>query len=86
MAASKIPVPDLPPAQKDRFFGMLRSRVQRRRNGEDVKLWDETIEKVAAESLEEQRRRFYWLLNLGTSRIVSHTPPEAPDPSSAFPE
>jgi len=48
----------------DPFYDLQRSRLKRLENGEKVTIWDETSEKVAAESLQQQRRRFDFLLRL----------------------
>jgi hypothetical protein len=48
----------------DLFYDLQRSRLQRLQNGEKVTIWDETMGKAAAESLEQQRHRFDLLLGL----------------------
>ena len=50
--------------KRDPFYDLQRSRLRRIQNGESVTAWDETIEKAAAASLEEQRQRFGLLLGL----------------------
>jgi hypothetical protein len=51
-------------SRPDPFYDLQRSRLKRLEHGEKVTIWDEISEKAAAESLQQQRRRFDFLLSL----------------------